>query len=719
MTIKTVFGSLALQLLFLLSAFSSGAEVLTANDGVVHVRSGLSFLADTNHLFTIQEVMGGAHVFTPFRSGTMNMGNSKSAYWLKLTVTNETEQPTVLLKIANSALDTVIFFDPQPDGKVRTIKSGESLPFAAHPYKSTDYIFAMQIQPHASKNVYLKISSSDPLLIPMSLGTTEQIFSQDKSKDIFWGIYIGIMLAMVVYNTFIYVSTKDNIYLSYLIYVLAVLIAQINISGYAAQLLWPNTMKVAFYSAFITPYLVGIAGLEFGRRFLHTKVYTPKSDKLFMIANCLYTIAFLIAIFGKYDIGLTMIDMTAGLSAFIILSVAIRIVLVGYRPAIFFLVAWSVFLVGIFVFVFKNLNILPYNNFTIYTMPIGSALEVVLLSIALADKINTLKKEKDSSQAQALFESEKNAELIKTQNVLLETKVVERTSELNELNGELTSAISDLKGAQAQLVESEKMASLGQLTAGIAHEINNPINFVISNVKPLKRDVAMLVDAFSQVEQMLREQHPDDNIVNTINKLKEELEYDYLTTEIDFLLKGISEGSERTAEIVKGLRIFARVDENDLKTTNIHDGIDSTIIIVNTLLSDKITVEKDYGPLSVIECFPGKLNQAFLNIISNGIHAIKSRIGEQSGGKISIRTWVEGDDFNVSIRDNGCGMPEEVRNKIFEPFYSTKDVGEGTGLGLSIAYNIIKKHNGQISVESVVNEGTEFILTIPVNQQYS
>jgi signal transduction histidine kinase len=286
-------------------------------------------------------------------------------------------------------------------------------------------------------------------------------------------------------------------------------------------------------------------------------------------------------------------------------------------------------------------------------------------------------------------------------------KVTERTHELNE-------TLDNLKETQTQLVESEKMASLGQLTAGIAHEINNPINFVTSNINPLKRDIDLMMGALAVIEEVGASDLAPAEKRKKIQDYKEELDFDYLTMEIKHLIKGINEGANRTAEIVKGLRLFSRLDEDDLKRADLNEGIESTMVIANNLLNNKIKIIKNYGALPKVECYPGKLNQVFLNIISNAIYAVKKRFGENDGGEIVIVTTCNAENVFIKIKDNGIGMNDQTQKKVFEPFFTTKDVGEGTGLGLSIAYNTIKKHNGQILVDSNLDTGTEFILEIPI-----
>ena len=348
------------------------------------------------------------------------------------------------------------------------------------------------------------------------------------------------------------------------------------------------------------------------------------------------------------------------------------------------------------------MEVLPFNNFTRYTMQIGSAIETVLLSFALADRINILKREKEQSQATALKALQQNEKLITEQNVVLEKKVEERTAELND-------TLSNLKNTQAQLVNVEKMASLGQLTAGIAHEINNPINFVSANIKPLRLDIEDVLGLVKKYETI------SSNDISTI-KLKEiddykkKIDFEYLKTEMDSLLSGIEDGAKRTTEIVSGLRNFSRLDEVDIKTVNINDGIASTLVVLRSAIPEDVKVKVDLGDISVIECFPGKLNQVFMNLIANAIYAINKN--ESLTKQLMIKTYELNDHIYVLIQDTGIGMTEEVKSKIFDPFFTTKDVGEGTGLGMSIVFKIIESHTAKIEIESEFGVGTKILLIL-------
>lgn len=346
-------------------------------------------------------------------------------------------------------------------------------------------------------------------------------------------------------------------------------------------------------------------------------------------------------------------------------------------------------------------------------MPAGSAMEVALLSFALADRINILKKEKEESQALSLEALQQNELIITNQNILLEKNVAERTIELQQTNTELETTLTELKLAQSQLIGSEKLASLGQLTAGIAHEINNPINFVASNVKPLKRDIDDMYELIFKYETLCKTIKSNANL-DSINQFKNKIDYTFIQEEINNLLKGIEEGASRTAEIVKGLRVFSNLDENELNFINITDSINSTLTLLNAEISESIELVKKFSPTPEIQCYSGKIHHLLMNLLNNAIFAIKEYKSREAKGQLIITTYADNTYVVVSIKDNGVGMKDDTLKKIFEPFFTTKKTGNGTGLGLSITKSIISDHRGTIDVYSVYGQGSEFIIRLPI-----
>ena len=283
----------------------------------------------------------------------------------------------------------------------------------------------------------------------------------------------------------------------------------------------------------------------------------------------------------------------------------------------------------------------------------------------------------------------------------LELKVQERTLALERANQEI-------KETQAMMVHSEKMRSLGELVAGIAHEINNPVNFIHGNIMILDKyvkDMFSLIDLYIANEASISEEE-----LKKINKTKADIDIDFIRDDVKDLIKSCVEGTERTKNIVLDLKNFSRMEEMVLTQFNIPKEIDTTLNILNNKYKNRITVVKDYEPnVPKIEAYGGQLNQVFMNILDNAQYAIK---GE---GTVTISVKQDGDNVIIKFSDTGEGIKKEDLRKVFEPFFTTKPVGQGTGLGMSITYRVIKNHNGEIFVDSEVGKGTTFTIKLPVN----
>jgi signal transduction histidine kinase len=702
--------------LLLLQGFKSVAEPILSFSGngiTKSIGKYVSILEDSTGKMTLPDVVN-SNRFKQSTSDVPNLGVSPHTFWVKFQVQNNSDNDKLLLEFDQPTIDEAILYSIEADGSITKQAEGEFKKYSERLYNNQNHVFALNIEQGNSKTFYLSVKSGEQMVLPMFVGDTKSVFESLMNKDVIYGLFFGIILVMLFYNLFIYFTTKDKGYLYYVLYILALALSQASLSGYAFRFLWPGSTWMAQNSVYLFPSLGGLAAMVFVKEFLQTRILAPKLTKGLNILIGIFVFAIVAVFAGLKMLSFSVMQLNTIVGSLYVLYLSFVVLKKGNKSALFFIVAWTILLLGATVFVLKDFGVFAYNNFTSSILAIGSAIEVVLLSFALADKINILRKEREAAQAQTMQAVEENARIVREQNVVLEAKVTERTQELRASNDELNKTLKDLKEAEMQLVESEKMASLGQLTAGIAHEINNPINFVTSNVKPLKRDVEMVIEMLNQIEGISLSDGTLDDKKQQIEDLKQEYDYDYLKTEIDYLINGINEGSSRTAEIVKGLRIFSRLDEDDLKRADINEGIDSTLVIVNNQLDNRIEIIKQYAELPLVECYPGKLNQVFMNMISNALYAIKARYQEEKGGALTISTSANDKHVLISIKDNGTGMSEETKKKLFEPFFTTKDVGEGTGLGLSIAYNTIVKHNGRITVNSEVGIGTEFIIEIPI-----
>lgn len=657
-----------------------------------------------------QKMVEAIHIASP----------GKCSYWYRLNLSSDRAlNGNYFLEVRNPLLDTVEVYLIQNGKTISTFLTGDHLKFHSRPLNFSSFIFPLRSEYPGNIEVYLRIRSSDQMIVPLFLGGRDQFTESKAYQDLIFGMYMGLMLVMFLYNAFIFFTTKDRSYLFYIIYILALLLTQMLLEGFAFHRLIPNNPELHNFGVVLFSALTGWAAIAFARSFLRMRETSPFLHRGLYVFQALYVMAVIFRLSNKDVWSFQVLDFAGMTSTIYGLVFSITLVRKGVREARFYLVAWIFFIFGIMAFVLKNLGILPFNSLTSSSIQIGSAAEIILLSFALGDRINRLRKEREEAQRESLALLSENERIIKEQNIILEQKVEERTYELQEINEELKITLDHLKDTQAQLVDAEKMASLGQLTAGIAHEINNPINFVSSNIEPLKRDIEDLIELiqrYQNLEESELSKEERSKLIEDIIEFKDEIDLDYISEEISQLINGIQNGAERTTDIVRGLRTFSRLDENDLKEADIELGLDSTLTLLGSKLRGHIELRKEYEGIPMIFCNAGKLNQVFMNLITNSIQAIEERQKKELDhqGVLTVRTLRSEEFVCVEIEDNGAGMSEEVKKRVFEPFFTTKAVGEGTGLGLSIAYKILQQHNAVTQINTDVGKGCKFSINLPI-----
>jgi two-component system NtrC family sensor kinase len=290
------------------------------------------------------------------------------------------------------------------------------------------------------------------------------------------------------------------------------------------------------------------------------------------------------------------------------------------------------------------------------------------------------------------------------------TELKKAAEELTRKNLRLNEALAALKRSQAKVLHQEKMASIGQLAAGVAHEINNPIGFINSNLTTLAKYLSRLSGFLAVQAECIAAGAPPEQ-VESVRQQQARLKIDYILKDLEDLVRESLEGAERVRSIVADLKTFSRLDESGYKKADLNECLRSTINIVWNEIKYKATLKKELGEIPQTRCYPQQMNQVFMNLLVNAAHAIEQQ------GVITVRSWEEDGYVCISVADTGQGIPEANLNRIFEPFFTTKEVGKGTGLGLSITYDIVKKHNGEITVRSEPGKGTEFTVRIPVVEE--
>jgi two-component system, NtrC family, sensor kinase len=701
-----------LKIYFFLSLFffnlSTNAAPAIELDSVkdrVLIGKSVSYFEDPTGKMGIVDVIQ-KDAFMQSKQNVPNFNLTRSTYWFKFSVAPSSKATEYLLEVNNPLIDKLHIYSVNAMGQFDKIEYGDTKIFNKRKYKFANFLVDIENKTNVPKDYYLVVRNHEPLQVPMYIGPREKVIDSNANSNIYITIFLTVILVMFLYNLFIYLSIRNITYLLYVAYIFCIGLTQICIRGEAFRLLWPNAIWLQQHGTYIFSALTGITSIMFFISFIKEANISKGQLKWLRIIMYAYALSLLLSLFGVYIIGYLLLQVLALLAVGLVLSACYKASRRGVPSANYYFIAWMVFIIGIIFFVLKDYDVIPYSIYSVYTMPAGSAIEVLLLSFALANRIKILQRDKEANQQAAIQAVYENERILSEQNETLDKLVKERTTDLEK-------AMVNLKRSEVELVNKEKMSSLGILTAGIAHEINNPINFVTSSISPLKRDIAEILDLLKGYASI----DPKEINVEKLNALivsYNKRDVPYLLEEIGMLLNGIEEGANRTATIVKGLQKFSRMDDNVFKDADLIEGLDNTIVLLNNQLKSGVELVKKYQEIPLVYCSIGRLNQVFLNVLTNAIHAVLDSTKPHK--QIIIRTQLEGDYVQIEIEDNGIGISEEIKNKIFDPFFTTKEVGRGTGLGLAISLGIIEDHNGKFEFSSVPEVGTNIKIILPLRK---
>jgi hypothetical protein len=693
---------------FLLPALLQGSmvHVLNRNDMDRAMGRSLELLSIPHGTLTPTQALD-ANGYAPISEDVPNLHITGSDHWLRVRIGNDTGSDKVVVSIPYWEIDELDAYIWNGEVLEQVAHFGQSVSEEERIGQYPEMAFDIDLPTIGSTTLLIRVHSVKQVQFPLTFTTREKLLAERGERNLLSGAYMGLMIFLVLYNFFLFLSMRDRGYLHYVLYILTLCLAQLTLHGVGQTHLWSDMPWLASNASVLFTLSSMLFAGYFTRRFLGLRSMLPRMDRILVAVMILIGIALIIYLLGWRSLGYKMAQGLSGSYSLLLITIATMAQRAGSRAARFFLGAWMFFLASVVVYIFRDLGILPWNDLTTYSIPLGSAIEGVLLSFGLADRINILRREKERSQAETLTALQENGRLVREQNVVLEHKVKERTHALQESN-------DTLKRTQTQLVNAEKMASLGQLTAGIAHEINNPINFITSNVQPLRRNIREIVEVMAAYRAI--GPADADRQLEAVRSKERAMDLEESIAELDDIIDSIAEGSSRTAEIVRGLRNFSRLDEDDLKEADLNEGLRSTLAVLAPQFRDKVSIELDLGAIPPVECFPGKVNQVFMNVITNAVQATLQRLGDRPR-VVHVSSFQQDDHVLIRISDNGVGMTDDVKVRIYDPFFTTKPVGEGTGLGMAIVYGIIQDHRGDIHVESSPGVGTEFTIDLPVRHQ--
>lgn len=707
-----LFLSILLSVLFFKSTYAIDTLVVHEDDAKLVPNTTIAQLEDPDGSFSIHDVIYQKN-FHSVSDELPHMRFSAGVIWLKIMVINKTTQPFIPFSIRSSVIDEFdLYYVTSNSHLIKHLSADYPRLSLTQIEQNITHVNCI-VLPDSSRTIYLRIKSKSSRVIPIQVFSANKFTQSVSMQNLAIGAFIGIIIIMAVYNLLLFFIVKDISYLYYVSYIIFLGLTQVLLRGYGTNFISGDKRVINDFVLPVCRIFFGYSILLFVYEFLQIRQNGKLFFRIFLALFFIYTLPLIALIIGWIHLSYNLIAFSAFVTSISLIIIGSILYFKGFKPAKYFMLGWTLFFFSIITSIARSQGLVIYNTLTVNIILYGSALELILFSAALADKINFYRRQKNESQVAALTIAVENEKLITQQNILLENKVSERTRELIFSNQNLSKSIENLKAAQMKLVETEKMASLGQLTAGIAHEINNPINFVSSNVSPLRLD---FVEVFELIDKYIQlEEDPANSLLKQqIAQYRQKVDVAFIKQEILTLLEGIEEGATRTKEIVDSLRTFSRTDEQSLKPADINKAVLSTLVILRSTTPAYISIIPILDKLPLINCYPGKIGQLLINLITNSIHAIQSKL-THTDETIQIITTNHADHISIAVTDTGIGMTEDVKQHIFDPFYTTKEVGEGTGLGLAIVFGIIEKHQGHIEVTSEPGNGTTFLIKIPKN----
>ena len=651
----------------------------------------LDVLEDASLALSLSDVRQpeNATRFAPSRAtgSALSFGYTESAIWLRLQLRNTSDQPlTRNLEVAYAGLSMLQMHQVRADGSTVSYVTGGALDFATRPLPGRFFNFQLVVPAQTAQTVYLRVQSMKSMVVPVRLWepTAYQAHERDDYMAQAW--YFGLVTAMVIFNLLLFVALRDRIYLLYVGFIATLALTFASGTGLSKEYLWPHANVWSEYAVAVGNNAAIALLLLFMRGMLNIRAIAPRLDRGVVLLVMAYVVLPLGYVVAYQSFAQAMLVFQVATAIFIV-AVAIYCAARGQRSARIFLLAFAALFVGGISSALLTLDKIPVNAITLHGMQIGSALEMLLLALALADRLNESRKQTALAQGEALAAERRVVETLRASERLLEERVQQRTAELS-------STVERLQKTQAELVQSEKLASLGALVAGVAHELNTPIGNALTVSTTLQDNTRALKD------DMERGEMRKSTLVRYIDDALPMSEL-------------ITRACERASSLVSSFKRVA-VDQTSehRRRFDLHGLVED---VCNSLRPGfkNATWKMEVDVPDHLECdsYPGPLGQVVANLVQNAaIHAF----GNREDGVLRITAAAKPDGMQLEIIDDGAGMPPEVLSQIFDPFYTTRLGQGGSGLGLSICMNIVTGVlGGSLLAFSQPGQGSRFVIRFP------
>jgi signal transduction histidine kinase len=664
------------------------APVLDVNNAIEQgfsLNAKMDLLVDVDGTLTLDQVMSSKN-FELAGEKTPNFGFSSSVYWVRFSLLNSTDQSLLLVELGYTFLDYVSLFSPDSAGGFREKISGDMLPFSERARDHRTVTFELAQEPSTTATYYLRIQTTSSVQIPVRVYTEASFGEMSSNENTMLGGYYGIFIVMILFNGLLWISLKDKIYGYYILFLSSYLLSQLVFNGNAHRLFLGDFPTINNKLVPMVCCLVFVSISLFCRSFLDLATTEKRLSAIFVWLERVGIVLVLVSAVVPYSLAVKFVALTAVLIPPGLIYAGIKRAVRGYAPARIYVLGWFSLLGGITIFSFRTVGLLPANIFTQYALQVGSVFEVALLSLALADRINVIQ-ENEASAQKSLLENFK--------------ELAHEHQGIEKLDNENRALNVEIEESSHQLIMADKLATLGSLAAGVAHDIANPASLIQNGAVAMNQNFQKFGD---QIGRLLGNDSAEAREVYTA--FRGDLDKG------EQALRDVTLGAERISSINTAIRNQSRSDPNP-ELFDVATLIDECVTVLGSKLK-QAEVEilcqsnlKGWGRRSHI-------GQVITNIVSNAVDAARSNIHNNPVVNVKISVELGANCLVFSVSDSGAGVLENLRDKILEPFFTTKDVGKGTGLGMPICLRILEAHGGTLSIDSdPLLGGAAFSFSLP------